>query len=210
MIGIILLGYDYFASKKDYVYEEMNFALSGIPDEIEENPPVEDGLLSDTEEVIEQITTEQIDNTENNDPTPSKPNYNYIGYLEIPKISFKKGFVSINSRDNNVNKNIALMEGSQYPNTLNSLMVIAAHNGTCWNCYFRNLNKLSKGDFIYIYYDNVLYTYKLVNIYEVNKTGSVAIYRDNLKTTLALVTCTWGTKTKQSVFIAELTYKENI
>ena len=199
--GVALLGSNYFLSKRDKVYERMNFELSSIPDSILNDTLESDKDLSDSECIINEIiNNEVVNNNDGEIKEPNKPTtitYNYIGYLEIPKINLKKGFVDIKSKDNNVNKN-------------GSLMVMASHNGTCFNCYFKNLKKLSNNDIIYIYYDDVRYTYKLVNIYEVKKTGKVSIYRNSRKTTLALVTCKWGTKDTQVVYIAELQNKQNL
>ena len=50
----------------------------------------------------------------------------------------------------------------------------------------------------------VRYTYSLVNTYEVEKDGTVAIYRDYSKKVLTLITCTKNSDTKQTVFIFEL------
>lgn len=212
ILGIALLGHDYFLAKKDKVYEKMSFELSSMPEEIDDNTLDNDGELSDTDEVINNILENESpsDSTQTSKPPSTTITYNYIGYLEIPKIKLKKGFVDINSKDNDVNKNVAIMKDSVYPDVDGSLMVMASHNGTCWNCYFKNLEKLSNNDIIYIYYNNVRYKYKLVNIYEAKKTGQVSIYRNSRKTTLALVTCKWGTKDTQVVYIAELDNKQNL
>lgn len=212
--GIAVLGSNYFLSKRDKVYSRMSFELSSIPSSVLDNTLDEDSNLSDSDEVINEIINNEVVNNNTQDGQNKKPTttvtYNYIGYLEIPKINLKKGFVDIKSKDNNVNKNVAIMKDSVYPDVDGSLMVMASHNGTCWNCYFKNLKQLSNNDIIYIYYDDVRYTYKLVNIYEVKKTGKVSIYRNSRKTTLALVTCKWGVKDTQVVYIAELQNKQNL
>ena len=212
--GIAVLGSNYFLSKRDKVYSRMSFELSSIPSSVLDNTLDEDSNLSDSDEVINEIINNEVVNNNTQDGQNKKPTttvtYNYIGYLEIPKINLKKGFVDIQSKDNTVNKNVAIMKDSVYPDVDGSLMVMASHNGTCWNCYFKNLKKLSNNDIIYIYYDDVKYTYKLVNIYEVKKTGKVSIYRNSRKTTLALVTCKLGTKDTQVVYIAELQNKQNL
>lgn len=212
--GVAVLESNYLLSKRDKVYERMSFELSSIPDSILNDTLENDEDLSDSEGVINEIiNNEVVNNNDGEIKEPNKPTtitYNYIGYLEIPKINLKKGFVDIKSKDNNVNKNVAIMKDSVYPDVDGSLMVMASHNGTCWNCYFKNLKKLSNNDIIYIYYDDVRYTYKLVNIYEVKKTGKVSIYRNSRKTTLALVTCKLGTKDTQVVYIAELQSKQRI
>lgn len=207
-VGVSLIGWNYFLSKKDKVYEEMSYQFSQISVIINPAKEMDDSILSDSEEILDSID----DPIEEEPLIPQQPviNYNYIGYLDIPKINLKKGFVSINSSDNNVNKNVAIMEDSSYPDVENGLFILAAHNGTCWNCYFKNLNKLKIGDSIYINYNGIRYEYKLVNTYDVKKTGTVSIYRNPNKTTLALVTCTWGSKTKQTVFISELISKTKI
>lgn len=207
ILGFAILGHDYLLEKKNKVYDKMSFELSNIPEEVDNNTLTSDEELSDPEEVINEIIEPEREEPEK--PTQTIT-YDYIGYLEIPKIKLKKGFVDIKSRDNDVDRNVAIMKDSRYPSVDGSLMVMAAHNGTCWNCYFKNLEKLSNNDLIIIYYDNIKYTYKLVNVYEVSKTGSVSIYRNSRKTTLALVTCKLGTKNKQVVYIAELDSKQNI
>ena len=78
----------------------------------------------------------------------------------------------------------------------------------CYNCYFKHLDNIKNNDLIYVNYKNKKYTYKVTKKYTVNKTGYVSIYRNNDVTSLALVTCTWGTKNKQTVVIAELINKE--
>lgn len=213
ILGISLLGYDYFLSKKNKVYEKMSFELSSIPEEINDNSLTNDNELSDSNEVIDQIENGNVIQTETKPKEDTKPSvsYNYIGYLEIPKIDLKKGFLDIKSKYNDVEKNVAVMKESVFPDVDKSLMVMAAHNGTCWNCYFRNLDKLKNGDEIFIYYQNIKYKYKLIKSYDVNKTGSVPIYRNSSNTTLALVTCKWNyLKEKQTVYIAELISKQNV
>ena len=66
------------------------------------------------------------------------------------------------------------------------------------------------GDVASVTYKNKKYTYKIVNIYEQDKTGKIAIYRDLEKTGLTLVTCTKDKKDKQTIYILELQMVENI
>lgn len=216
ILGISLFSYDYLLAKKAYAFEYMNNKLylssNEIPEYLEEEE--EEGVTTDEDTYDEDLTVEEIsENTNNNNntnkSTSTKNSYYYIGYLEIPKINFKKGFVDINSQDNKVGKNITIISGSKYPNVDRGNFIIAGHSGTGVHSYFKNLYKLSKNDNAYVYYKNVKYTYKIVNIYTQAKDGSVAIYRDYSKTTLTLVTCTKNDKTKQTVYIAELINKES-
>ena len=74
----------------------------------------------------------------------------------------------------------------------------------------RDINKLNIGDYAYVNYKNHKYTYKIVNIYEQEKTGKIAIYRNLNKNTLTLVTCTKDSRTKQTIYILELESVVNI
>ena len=60
------------------------------------------------------------------------------------------------------------------------------------------------GNDVYITYHGKKYHYQIVNIYDVEKTGTVKIQRNYDKTTLTLITCTKNDDTKQTIYIAEL------
>ena len=137
------------------------------------------------------------------------PNYNYIGVLEIPKINIKRGFLNINDKGNNVNKNLQVIKGSDMPDVKNGNLIIAAHSGNSYISYFKNLYKLSNDDIAYVYFNNIKYTYKVAGKYDVEKTGKIVIHRDNKKNTLTLITCSQTDKTKQIVYILELEIEEN-
>ena len=131
-------------------------------------------------------------------------NEHFIAVLEIPKIKLKKGLYNIDSKLNNVDKNIKILHESNMPDIPNGNLILASHSGNSSISYFKNLNKLDINDNIIIYYNNEKYIYKLVNIYQVDKTGSIEILRNNNKRTLTLITCNKKDKTKQLVFISEL------
>ena len=56
-----------------------------------------------------------------------------------------------------------------------------------------------------INYKNKKYNYKVVNIYNETKDGTVTIYRDETKSCLTLITCTKDDDSKQTVYILERT-----
>ena len=58
-------------------------------------------------------------------------------------------------------------------------------------------------DEIYVIYGGFQYKYKIVNIYDIEKTGTANIIRNKEKTTLTLVTCRHNTN-KQIIVISEL------
>lgn len=132
---------------------------------------------------------------------------NYIGILEIPIISLQKGFYDVNDINNNVNKNIQIINKSDMPDKVNGTFILAGHSGSGTFSHFKNLYKLSLNDNVYVYYSGYKYSYKVVNIYDVKKTGKVEIKRATNKTYLVLITCRDGTD-YQIVFIAELLSKE--
>ena len=103
-----------------------------------------------------------------------------------------------------------MVKQSNYPDVLNGNFILAAHSGNSYLAYFKNLYQLTLGDEAYVIYKNHKYTYKIVNIYQQEKTGKIAIYRDLNKNTLTLITCTKDSKTKQTIYILELESVINI
>jgi len=205
LIGIVIivigfsLGFlEYFKEKKNKAFTEINVLLyeNEMPESIEteENYTEEQPIIE--EPIVEEPIVEE----------PIK--YDYIGILEIPKINLRNGFLAIDSIYNNVSYNVTVINGSTFPDIERSNLILAAHSGNCYICYFDKLYKLKKGDNAYIYYNNYKYTYEIVNIYEEEKDGTVAIYRDYSKSGLTLITCTRNSNTKQTVYILDLVNKE--
>jgi len=169
---------------------------SETPDNIKTDTVIENNLQDSN-------VQNQEDNNTTNEPI-KETKYDYIGMLEIPKINLKRGFVDLNSKYNKVNYNITVIKGSTFPNEQNNNLILAAHSGICDVCFFDKLFNLSKGDKAYVNYKNKKYSYTLVNTYEVQKDGSIPIYRDYDKNVLTLITCTRYSDTKQTVFIFEI------
>lgn len=197
VIGFSLLISNYVNKKIDYAYEYMNNKLFMA----ENNTEVEEEVEVEVSEV-ENVPAEEVDEE-------SLTSDEYIGTLEIPKVNFKRGFVGLNSKLNDVDKNIAIIEGSSFPNVDKGNFIIAAHSGPAWNSFFNDLYILAKGDIANVYYKHTKYSYKLVNSYKVEKNGKVRIKRNKNKTTLTLITCTNGSDHQQSVYIFELESKNN-
>ena len=130
--------------------------------------------------------------------------YNYIAVLEIPSISLSQGLVDIDNVYNDINHNVEIIKKSSMPNIENSNLILSGHNGNTNMSYFKDLYKMNKDDFIYVYYQNKKYIYKYSHYYEVNKIGSINIIRDLNKTTITLITCKNNSNDKQLVFIGYL------
>ena len=187
LIGGFFISYNYIQSKKVYDYDYMANIFYEEKEQIEKTT-IAESTEGETEEVEESPTyTDE-----------------YIGYLTIPKINLSKGFVDKRSSENDVEKNIMVIDGSTYPDVDKGNFILAGHSGTGWKAFFNELYRLNIGDEAYITYKGKKYTYKITNIYKQPKTGKIAIYRNYDKTTLTLVTCTNYDDTTQTVYIAEL------
>ena len=132
-----------------------------------------------------------------------KEQINYIAVLKIPKIGLERGLVDPNSYLNNVNYNLEFIKGSSMPDQENGNVIIAGHSGSARISYFRKLDQLVIGDKASLNYKGKVYNYKIVDIYDIDKTKTVEIKRKKNKSTLTLITCRHNTK-KQIVVIAEL------
>ncbi len=204
--SICLLFYDRIELIKSNVFAEVEMEKYREKDNTEEpeeetNQEVEDAGINDTDVDQDNLPPEPTKEVK------TKINKEYIGYLEIKKINLKQGMVSKNSRYNNVNYNIQLLGPSDYPDKSLGNTIIAGHSGSSYLGFFKNLYKLKLGDEATITYKGYLYTYKIVNIYNVPKVGKVKVVRDVHKTCLTLITCTYKSKTEQTVYILELTSK---
>ena len=127
----------------------------------------------------------------------------YIAVLKIPKINLERGLVDPNSYLNNVNYNIQFLKNSAMPDQRYGNVMLAAHSGNARVSYFKNLNKLKMDDNVSISYKGKIYNYKVVNIYDIEKTGKAQIIRNKNVSTLTLVTCRHNTN-KQIIVICEL------
>lgn len=188
LIGMSIIGY--------HIYSD--YRLKNIEDDnIQEFFNEEEKEEITQEEVFVEVENKKVDET----------NYDYIAVLEIPKINLKRG-LSQDKYYNNVNRNVEILKGSTMPNISKGNFILAGHSGSGRVAYFRNLNKLTIGDISYIYYGGIKYTYKVNNIYDIEKTGTATITRDLNKTTLTMITCRHNTN-KQIVIISELINQES-
>nr|MBP3258585.1 sortase [Bacilli bacterium] len=188
LVGISIIGY--------HIYSD--YRLKNIEDNnIQEFFNEEQNEETIQEEVFVEVKNKNVDET----------NYDYIAVLEIPKINLKRG-LSQDKYYNNVNRNVEILKGSTMPNISKGNFILAGHSGSGRVAYFRNLNKLTIGDISYIYYGGIKYTYKVNNIYDIEKTGTATITRDLNKTTLTMITCRHNTN-KQIVIISELINQES-
>lgn len=191
LIGGFFLSYNYVQAKKVIAYDYMaNVFYNG-----------KEIVVKEKEEIHEEEATKKpVEETK----LPDEVTNEYIGYLIIPKINLTKGFLDVRSTENDVEKNILVVEGSNYPDTDRGNLILAGHSGTGWKAFFNELYRLQVSDTAYVTYKGKKYVYKITNIYKQPKTGKLAIYRNYDKTTLTLITCTNNDSGTQTIYIAEL------
>lgn len=190
LFGCFVITGEYFVKMKDEVFSDMRVEVMG-GDSFSEDAeiPVANNLPKDDNKT--DIQTE-VDYSK------------YLGVLEIPKIGLKRGFYNIGSRYNNIQYNVTMVQGSTLPDVENGNLILMAHSGWAAISYFEYLYNLKIGDKAYVTYNGNKYSYKLVNVYDVEKNGTVKIVRSYNKTTLTLITCTRNNDTLQTVYILEL------
>lgn len=187
-LGGFFILYNFISDKKLFAYDYMN-------EQIYENQETQ----------IYNINTTEVNTDEEETATQNYQDIeSYIGYLEIPKIKFKRGFYNIESTLNTVETNIEIIKGSDMPDVTNGNLIIAGHSGTGWKAFFKDLYKLEVGDEATVTYAGLNYTYKITNIYKQQNTGKVSIRRNYDKNTLTLITCTKDDSSTQTIYIAEL------
>ena len=192
LAGLILVSYNYFAGIKSNLFNHQNIRLM-----------VQQIFIDET---LDEINEEDLTNT-SVDMEDKKFGNNidsYIGYLSVPDVEIKRGFVSLDSKYNSVGYNVMLIEGSEMPDVKNGNLILAAHRGNSPVSFFDKLYKLNDGAFAYINYNNKEYKYKLVNRYYEQKDGILTISRNADVNVLTLITCTRNDKTTQTIFIFEL------
>ena len=194
IVGILVIVSTPLTKLKGEVFEEMRLAIFQL------NINKENTTISDINTENLEITTENTEVAEEND---KKANYSYIGELSIPKIKLRRGFVSKESRYNNIEYNITIAQEADYPDVPMGNFILMAHSGNAYISFFDKLYKLQIGDEASVSYNANTYNYRLTNIYNQAKTGTVAIYRNPNVKTLTLITCTHNDDYNQTIYIFE-------
>ena len=190
LLSLFLLVSSYIGYKEYQVYKSNK----------KENEMI-DQFLEKQKEVIQNDITEE---TKEIKEETKDPEYDYIAVLEIPSINLRKGIVDVNSKYNDVSYNVEIINPSEMPNIPNGNLILASHSGNLNVSFFKHLNKLKKGDYAIIYYENVKYTYEVNTIENEDKNGTITIRKSNNRNTLTLTTCSPTDKTKQIVIVCNL------
>ncbi len=118
-----------------------------------------------------------------------KPVEKEIMTIQIEKINLKRKIYAKDSKLNNIDKNVIIMKESDYPDENFSTVILGAHSGTGDIAFFKDLNKLSKGDVIVITYKNKKYKYKVDTLSKDRKDGKLKITYCSNEKRLILYTC---------------------
>lgn len=202
LVGVYIFFSGHFERLKEEIYEE--FRLSFIKSEAVSSSDA--NKVTDSEGVsnLETNNSNSSANSGTNTVAPKK-GYQYIGYLEIPKIKLKRGFLNKDSKYNTIEYNIMVSYNADYPDVFNGNFILIAHSGDAYISFFAYLYKLKVGDKAYVTYNGQKYTYQLVKIEEQPKTGTIAIHRPNYEVSgLTLITCTKNNDFTQTIYIFEM------
>lgn len=201
ILGISIIFHNHIEELKREVFSDVKLSLNEN-DNIEE---VIDNLPNALEVKEEEIVIDESNNKEEETGQKNTTNYSkYLGVLEIPKIGLKRGFYGLDSKYNNINYNVTVVDGSTMPDVVNGNLILMAHSGDAYISFFAYLYKLNIGNYAYVTYSGNTYKYQIVNIYNIPKNGTATITRNMDKTTLTLITCTKNSDTEQTVYILEL------
>lgn len=111
-----------------------------------------------------------------------------IGNLIIDKINLDMPLYNIESKNNNIEENVTILNESILPPNEKSIVFLAAHSGTSKVSYFNDLDKLKINDTILLTINNIKNTYQITNIYKQKKNGYIKVNKEN-KDQLILTTC---------------------
>lgn len=121
--------------------------------------------------------------------------------LEIPVIGVYNNVYKKDSVNNNIDRNVIIMNESALPDEVFGNVILGAHSGSGPLAYFKDFDKLKIGDDIYIDYDNTRYNYKIKYIYDDNKDGKIKIRNYGIDA-VTLYTCKPNDKNNFLVIVA--------
>lgn len=142
----------------------------------------------DATSIVNDITKDEIQNETNNQSKNKNKQLEYTAVLEIPKINLKRGVVDSTKNFSSINYAISVDSNSNYPDE-NGNFILYAHSGNSNIAFFHNINKLEKGDNIYVYYGGIKYYYKIIRKYDIEKTGKAKVIDLKDDKYITLITC---------------------
>lgn len=115
--------------------------------------------------------------------------HNTIGFIKIPKMKIELPIL-LGANEDNMKKGAVHLTETSYPiGGENTNCVIAAHRGYSKTAMFRDIEKLEKGDKIYIQNFKERLIYKVVQVAVINPTEIKKILIRENKDMITLITC---------------------
>lgn len=136
----------------------------------------------------------------------SKPQEDVYAELFIPKLELREKIYFKESKWNDLNQGLYLLPTSDYLEEESSQMIVLSHSGNSRISYFKDLDKLAIHDKIVVNLDDAIYFFKIMDIYEEKKDGTIAVKKPD-EMSLVLVTCTKYTNDLQTIVLAKNTGK---
>ena len=177
-VGVMVMCWPHLKFIKENIYSDMQVAISERMNDNREQDIIK----------VDVPEADNLDDKQTEEPpqeeAPIVEDFSkYLGVLEIPRIGLKRGFYGTDSAYNDIQYNVTMVVGSTMPDVDRGNLILIAHSGDA--------------------YIGVRYQYRIVNIYNVEKNGTVSIIRNYDQTTLTLITCTKDDSSHQTVYIAE-------
>lgn len=135
------------------------------------NEKMSKSLISNNTYIPTQTVTAIKQNNEKN--INKESTHDILATLSIPKINLNRNIYYQNNKENNVDKNVTILQGSILPDNDNSIIFLAAHSGNGKNAFFNNIKYLEKNDEITFTYKNKKYIYTVITKREVEKNGYI-------------------------------------
>lgn len=124
--------------------------------------------------------------------------------LVIPKLNISNNIYEKNSNENNIDKNVVIMNESTLPSDAFGNIILGGHSGTGKHAYFKDFDKLELNDLIYLHYNNKEYKYKIINIHKDIKDGKITVTTVQNRSLITLFTCNPNDKKTYLIVVGEL------
>lgn len=197
-VGVMVMCWPHLKFIKENIYSDMQVAIS---ERMNDNRK-QDIIKVDVPEA-DNLDDKQTEEPPQEEAPIVEDFSKYLGVLEIPRIGLKRGFYGTDSAYNDIQYNVTMVVGSTMPDVDRGNLILIAHSGDAYISFFAYLYRLKVGNDVFVTYNGVRYQYRIVNIYNVEKNGTVSIIRNYDQTTLTLITCTKDDSSHQTVYIAE-------
>ena len=122
-------------------------------------------------------------------------NINYNDVIIIPKINLKQSIVKALDNFSNLDNNLVYYK---HINT-NDKIIIFGHSGVGYGTYFNRLDELNLNDILYLYKDNIKYTYQVIKSYKIKETKVDILNEEKNSKKILLITCDKNNNKKRLV-----------